>query len=469
MKNYFEYLDKHFPYKDEEINSEFVAKLSENQIIDMSEELSSLISAPSPKDKTSIFNHCASITLSGGRGSCWQYDCRKKRLNQVARIAALYSDKVYINNYFSYFNSHNINYDSIHEDFYDDLLLIYQIRPLLENGIISIVREVPDHCPHCVAGAIAGDPNNNKRINQIDNAVSKLAQEYFTESIVYIELEENDTLGFTIEAPPPYFAHGTCQISSMELPDIVLNNPILLKKLQTESKVKLNKELQEEFGFHYQIVEEIKQQIFYETYVNKALDTTYLTENAIHIKFLEEISENPNTPKRNSIISNHLTSLVPFAEDVPIDKLLSLRKREEESFSQFRASINTAIFETKSLQENFNELKAKEIYSDIIYPNLQKLELNVKEAKKDLIKTTYRSIIGVAGAISFGMYTGILPNEAIAMAKAIGFGKVSNDLITKFMALGDAKTAIKTDDLYFLWEVKKMSEKEKLIKQIKSQ
>lgn len=64
------------------------------------------------------------------------------------------------------------------------------------------------------------------------------------------------------------------------------------------------------------------------------------------------------------------------------------------------------------------------------------------------------------------MYTGLLPTEALAIAKALGFGKVSNDLLNKIMALGDAKTAVKTDDLYFLWEIKKMSDKEKVVKKI---
>ena len=454
MKKYFEYLETNFPNKDGKVNAGSVSKLSANKIIDMSKELSSLIVEPKIKNNTSVFNHCASITLGGGRGSCWAYDCRKERLNQIARIAALYSDKIHINNYFSHYTSHHYENDSIHRDFYDDLSLIYQIRPLLENGIIS---KVPGYCHCCTSQGIAGDQNDIKRVKQIDEASNKLAQEYYTESTVSIELEEDGTMMVAIQAPLPYFAHSTPQyMSSTELPEFLMNNPNLLKILNKDGKVTLNKKLQKKFGVHKEIVDEIKQQIFYETYVNRTLDTTFLTENAIHIKFLEQISANPNLPKRNSIITNHLTSLVPFAEDVPISKLLMLRTREEESFSQFRSSINTAIFETNSLQDDFDEIKAKQIYSDIIYPKIQKLELRVKEAKRDLIKTAYRSVAGVVGAISFGMYTGLLPNEVLSMAKAIGFGKVGNDLINKFMALGDAKTAIKTDELYFLWEIKKL-------------
>lgn len=468
MKEYFEYLDKNFPLIDGKVRVDSVSKLSDNQIIDRAKYITSLIPAPGLKIERSIFNHCASLSLSGDRTECFAYSCRENNLNKLARIAALYSDKVYINNFFSYFQSHCLCDDNIGVNFYNDLSLVYFIRPLLESGRISIISKVPPLCPTCMSGAIVGDKKNKKRIKEVNSAVSDIAKEYFERSTVYIESNGNGEFRYCIKAPPPYFEHGVRYYSGIVLPDFLLANQRIKKELEVKGRVKLSKKYQNELALHVDDANDIKHQIFYETYVNDVLGTTYLTDKTIHLKFLEKISNNPDISKRNSIISNYLTTIVPFAEDVPINKLLSLREREEESFCQFRASINDAIFETNNLCEKIDDLKAREIYSDIIYPKIRKLDLKVKEAKKDLVKTTYRSLVGVVGAISFGMYTGLLPSEALAIAKALGVGKVCNDLIVKLMALGDAKNSIKGEDLYFLWQIKKISEQEEKIKKIKS-
>ncbi len=42
------------------------------------------------------------------------------------------------------------------------------------------------------------------------------------------------------------------------------------------------------------------------------------------------------------------------------------------------------------------------------------------------------------------------------IAKALGFTKVATDILEKLLPLGDAANAVKSDDLYFLWRIKKL-------------
>ena len=105
----------------------------------------------------------------------------------------------------------------------------------------------------------------------------------------------------------------------------------------------------------------------------------------------------------------------------------------------------------------FNEKEAREIYSDVVEPRLAALEKRVKIAKRDLVKKGIRSIVAVAGVISFGLYTGFIPAEFAELIKAVGLTKIAIDLVEKTVPVGEAVSTVKNDDLYLLWRARKLA------------
>jgi hypothetical protein len=91
---------------------------------------------------------------------------------------------------------------------------------------------------------------------------------------------------------------------------------------------------------------------------------------------------------------------------------------------------------------------------DVIAPRLASLERQVNDAKRDLIKNTYRPIMGWAGAISLGLYSGLIPTQIAGLASAIGFTQAASNIIQNVLALRDKQKQVRADDLYFLWRVK---------------
>ena len=147
--------------------------------------------------------------------------------------------------------------------------------------------------------------------------------------------------------------------------------------------------------------------------------------------------------------------MVPFVEEVPLKNLIKLRNREEDAFITYRLALNTAIETVLSSKDNFTGEDARSIYADIIDPNLAELEKKINMAKKGIVSKPLRSLVGVVGAVSFGILTGLIPQDVASIAKALGVVKFGSDIIQQTMALNDEEDQIKNEQYYFLWKVRK--------------
>ena len=74
------------------------------KIIDIIDSITQETSETKIVGKPSIHTHCATFGLGGGRDECWNIDCRLSAAEDMARFAALYSDKVYIHNFLADFS-----------------------------------------------------------------------------------------------------------------------------------------------------------------------------------------------------------------------------------------------------------------------------------------------------------------------------------------------------------------------------
>lgn len=100
-----------------------------------------------------------------------------------------------------------------------------------------------------------------------------------------------------------------------------------------------------------------------------------------------------------------------------------------------------------------NDKRARSVYSDIVAPELGRLETKVMEAKRDLVKTPLSSALGVTASIGIGVYSGLMPLELAAIAAPLGLGKIIYDVVTGTSSLIDVEKAIRTERFYFLWKI----------------
>ena len=428
-----------------------IDSLNLSDFVDIAQEIEARIRSNHSPVKNAIFSHSASLNLGGSSIGCSHIDCRIQRINNLARFALMYSDKVFICSFFSGYTDLDSNDDLnwAKQSFYDDLLVIQKIRPLVEKGFIEFFAPDVNVCFSCQARRFLGDSAGKK----LNSSYKKLQLDYLQNMSVEVE-RKHDGYGFNCRGSAPYFEHEMVKIS-FHVPDSLFKRPSILKKLENGDIVPISKTLIKELRLHIDRAHDIVTNAIFGLATSNCLNTTFLTENDLHIQFLNSLHSSVEISQRNLIAEKFLTSIVPFVEDVELKNLIKLRHREDEAFILYRQALNNAIEKLISNSGSFTEKDAQSLYADVIAPSIANLDIKIKRAKKDLISKPLRSLTGVVGIISFGLLTGLVQSDISGIVKALGLLKFGSDFINDAMALGDSDKRIKSDHFYFLWKVKK--------------
>ncbi|QXE86896.1 hypothetical protein KP003_00360 [Geomonas nitrogeniifigens] len=455
MNNIFEYLKQKDLLKSRKPNLRELRRLEPKKVIEYAEDLLNLTRNEHISKENSIYAHSVSLSLGGGRDECSNINCRLQRLDELSRTIVLYSEKAYINNFFSdYSHFGNLNRDVIQQAFFEDVLLLSYIEPLIKNGLIIFVTPPGNLCPHCLS-YITEENYLPETHAQIAKVREMLENEYLDNCSVALSTKDAE-YEFLISGSEEFLTHGGKRISAYNnsLPKPLLDRPRLLKELHKKGTISISKTLRKELNFHKEFAGHVLRNLSFQRSTSQVLGTTFLTDKVLDVRCLQGLTGNRDIEERNRIASKYMTSLVPFVNDVSIDDMCKLRLRERESLIQFRASLNKAIDEFRKKDPSFTEKTAREVFCDIIEPKLVSLDKKLQASKQDLVAKASRSIVGTVGALSFGLYTGLIPTEIIGIAKTLGLTKIVSDLIPQVMALGDADKSIRNEDLYFLWKLK---------------
>lgn len=429
-----------------------IESLKLREIVDIAIEITENIESNQKPVKNELFSHAASLSLGGSSLECSYIDCRIENIRNLSRFAVMYSDKVIIENYFNRYTDIGSNNDLglIKQRFAEDLAVINEITPFLEKGFIELFSPDMSTCFACQAKKFLGD----NAARNLERTRNKLKSDFLNGMSVQAELGPEGGIDFTCMGLPPYFDHEKV-ICFYDVPDALINRPSILKKIENGKTVSLSKALIRDLKLNDEYAHQVVMNSIFGLSASSCLNATFLTENDLHIKFLNSLNSNYEISRRNLIAEKYLTTMVPFLEEVELKNILKIRNREQEAFLLFRQALNKSIDEFRSFPERFTEKDARSIYDDIIAPSLAQLDAKVNKSKKDLISKPFRSFIGIVGVISFGLLTGLVPPNTSEIVQALGLLKYGSDLIKDSMALGDAEKDIKNDHYYFLWKVKK--------------
>jgi hypothetical protein len=448
MNDLYELLNKKDLINNSAVNSSQIDKLSLAQILDLAQDAIALTPLSGAKQEKSLFAHSSSVSLGGGRFPCMGIDCRTKRVQELAQFAAFYSDKIYIRNYFSNYLSHadDADLDTAKKQIKDDISLLLYLRPLIVSGKIIPVTP-PNHCIHCLVKESFG-ADADERFNRVER---KLLSRYGKE-VEHTAFWHEGKLFVRAVGPKYLLEHPTNYVFS-EIPEPIKNSPNLLSIINSGGDARLPRNIVRAIDGDRGFANNTTINIAFELATSQQLGTSYLTERPIDIDILHEISGNEEIHRRNQIIREHLTCLVPIVENVTPSKLLELRNNEEDAFIIFRSALNKTVDEYIRNNKNFTAQDAKAIYGDIIEPKLSKLNSTVRSAKQTYLKNTSAKMIAWGGAITLGVYAGFLPSELVAAAAALGVVPLLAGLANDIMTQNTSEEQVRKEDFYFLWKL----------------
>ena len=115
-----------------------IQRASASDILDFARQSCEIASTNLPRD-VSLFSHSASLSLGCGRWPCSSIECRLEGAERLAHYAALYSDRVYIRNFFADYIEHldsqvRPDQEKLRQVFAEDLQLLGYLKPVIEAG-----------------------------------------------------------------------------------------------------------------------------------------------------------------------------------------------------------------------------------------------------------------------------------------------------------------------------------------------
>ncbi len=443
---FFYVLEKAGLIKDRLPNTDEIGRLSTSRLQDIVDESVSVSTIEHIAPADSLFAHSASISLGGGPDPCAGIDCRLRRARQLAQFALLYSDRVYIRHPF--FIRHDDDERTYRRQLTNELHILGTFRPLIERGLIVPFTPSLEYCAHCLAASALGE-GGDKRIETLSES---LRAEFFEEFELWLESSGSD-YRVEIRGPEELIEHGSAWRRYANLPPAL--SSAAEECSQKGVSIKLSRSMRSALGVHEQFAKKSVENLAFELTAAQSFKTSYLTDLPFDLRILNRLRKNAEHAQRSFFLQKHLSTVVPFLEDVPFDDLVSLREHEGDAFIAFRKALGDAIEEFRRQGKAFDEGTAKELYADVVRPALSKLNMRVDAAKSAILRRAANSALGWAGAISIGTYAGIVPHNLVNAAATLGFTKVAADLLATLAERFTPETEIAQESMYFLWQVER--------------
>jgi hypothetical protein len=387
---------------------------------------------------TSPFDFVSSSQLAGGPHPCSYLGCRSNRLAEVSRFAALYANSVVIPDPVS-LNS-DVRPDAT--EVAADIVLLQQIRPLVEAGIIRFSDTTGHVCRDCLAEKLPGAYRSD-----VESFLAIIDEALLKDSHFRLVMNRGE-LVFEWNGPPDLLRHGGIIYS---VADLRRENAQVLAPLKPR---KLNADRLVKSGFLRSFWGHIADDLLMQNWYATACGTSYLTDRSTDLEIINRVST-ATAAAINKAVSEAFSHGLPYLGDVSLDVLLRLRKEEGEAFAVYQDSMRRAF---KELTEPTLD-RARELFADVVLPEVNGIDAAIRRSRSLLWPSLATSAVTAMASVGIGLYTGILPQsfgQIFAAVGGIGAALSAAERVrTTFAVPADARK----NRFYFLWRVKQASKK----------
>lgn len=386
-----------------------------------------------------------------GTSGCAELSCRMSRAEKFAIFSALYADKVYIQ--LEFITQEHYEFIDIEEiEMDEELSYIYKIDVLKDLSIILIYAELiksniiiitPSHkmlCMNCFQREMFGK-------SVID--IEKIKREYRSKAKVILKDydEKNEDVGIIISNIDEFFPDHDLfwNIHGKDLIEMLKNEKI--------GEIISNQEYCDNFVDEF-ISEEILSAMYTAKYcreqnakliTNKLSDAMFLSLRNENQSLAEVKNYTNYLPEYDLLITNNLS----------LKNVIKLREEESESFNKYRIALNRAVIEQN---KTMDATDWKRIYDDIIYPELNNLDMKIKQIKNGRFNRFFGSMAVVGTALVANAFGNTINPDMFSflptVATTVGTGGVNY-----FLDKSSVKKAeLQNNDYFFLWKLKKSNE-----------
>ena len=347
------------------------------------------------------FSFLASRSIRGGE--CGGYLCRMQKLDLLGRYAALYANRVILPLHMSD-PSKVKNADQAAHELSEAALALLRLRPLLDAGLVFPVVMISFHCVHTKEWC---DTMTSLVHDVADHAANDLQAEFVTK----YQLPEKSPTGRStiyVDGPEDFVDHG----SVVQLFDEGPGWKQRSWKYDREGKVEFRgrrKVACLEYLFNA-IAEDTT---FYLAY-GRNCNARYLTTRPGEAFLLDWLTDDDEVSASSAALNAYLAHTLPLLGDLPLTKLLKIRKEEREPFDRYRLAIQQILTEVAGKKKRISKKEVRDLFRDRLEPELASMRAELYQERRRQVRRIVGGIGSVAASIALGAFGGIVP----ALAKA---------------------------------------------------
>lgn len=312
--------------------------------------------------------------------------------------------------------------------FFSDLRIITSLRPAIQAGFINILEL--GLCQNCLR------PYFERVDSQFTEEMLNKAEDYYIDACEAEIIVDNGGK-YRCRIKSNIYDHGSMTW---------INEP----KLKTHTPGKLNKSQIKELGIIRNELKRCLTDLRYHGIAKNLLHSSFITDHSAQ----ETLAIEANI--RRARINDALKVLfleTPIFENVPLEKIVEIRKSDGEGFEDYRSYLNKSIKKIADSVDTFTPELMQEFYEDNIQEAVRKLDKKVRLTRESLLKKAFAnvSITGICLGACLGM------GMSMDVLKAVGAITYVSQTIAMLLDAykADQNVVFQEDDLYFLWKVNK--------------
>jgi len=389
------------------------------------------------------FRFFASSSIRGDFG-CDEWGCRATKAANLARYAALYCETVIVP------VRMNLHTDSKHNPFVfknelaGTILCLQQLRQASESGILRLVPDSLFLCPECAKEA------GERFTSSVQAAQDFMLKNTDKFSVEYLPKDsEIPVVRLEVKGPEEYLEHGRVIMVFFETPE-------WLRNLGTggvpESGYKFSPIEIEKTGVIASLLSNLVGDAGIQQYYGAYYGAKCLTNLPAQAHVLNTLNDDDFMAQCTSGLLANIAHSVPLLNELPTAVVARIRKEEPDAFIRYRAALGKIVKEYVKAKKNVGATEAKEIYSDLLLPEILRLRAQAKDFRKSKVAAAVKKCTFSAVAVTVGLFGG-LPAQIASVLKVAGGSSLLRDLRDAVFDGDGARSEVRNDNFYFLLRV----------------
>jgi hypothetical protein len=362
------------------------------------------------------FAFVASSSMRGDTG-CTASGCRSKKLDMLARFAALYADAVLLP--VPIFNPDVFDYLKKPKSELQKIIFgLLRLRVLITDGLVRPVLMEWRYCKECFE-------SHQRFVDSIREAANDLAEQFMDSFVAHYEVPASSPSRFghfEVEGPRDFIEHGRVHT--------IPRNKKVLEEIGISAETSARIELTD--GAKRLFVQKTFREFannaafYFSAGISKS--TRMLTDLPGEGLLLSALNREREVFE-SARAMNSLIHTIPLIGEMEVATLLRIRKRHEESFIAYRKAIRSIIDDIASDPASVSDDAMRRMLRERIEPEVESMNDKIAAERRRQRRRLAGGAASLAAVVGMGLYGG-LPLIAAAALTGIA-ATTAGKLISK--------------------------------------